>query len=114
MSLVEKTELFEQLREMAAEFAGKFEENLSSAKLSLTNFYGTGTILSFVIFPGFEISLAELFLNKDIKPLEFDYSGEELFITYCLEGKISQGYGMDGPAKIIETGENVIFIALNP
>lgn len=109
MSLIEKTEQFEQLREIAGKYAGKFEEDIGTAKLSITNFYGNGKINCFIIFPGFTITILDIYINKQIESLVYEISKEDLCITYCMEGKLLQSFGMEGPPKIIEKNENIIF-----
>lgn len=63
MSHFESTQQFDQLREIAAEYAGKFEEDIGTAKLCLTNFYGNGKINAFVVHPGFTVTTIDLFIN---------------------------------------------------
>ena len=110
----ENIEQFNQLREIAAEFAGKFEEDIGAARLSLNNFYGDGTINSFVITPGYTVFTVNLFLNKEINPLKINTTKDDITITYCMEGKIYQIFGITNSSKAIRANENIIFHSNEP
>lgn len=102
------------LRDLAVQCAGIFEEDDGIVKISFDNYNANGKINFFEILPGFDVITFNLFIHKKLNPLFFKLSNEDFCVTYCIEGKLVQSFGLNYNPKIIQSEENIVFHTSEP